>query len=87
MIKLNDINSKLLKANYAVRGRIVIRAQELEKEGKKIIYCNIGNPQALKQKPITFIRQVLSLIEYPDLLNKPETAKISKQFISRKSFN
>ena len=76
MIKLNDINQKLLKANYAVRGRIVIRAQELEKQGKKIIYCNIGNPQALKQKPITFIRQVLSLIEYPDMLDKPETAKL-----------
>ena len=76
MIKLTDINSKLLKANYAVRGRIVIRAQELEKQGKKIIYCNIGNPQALKQKPITFIRQILSLIEYPAMLDKPETAKI-----------
>jgi alanine-synthesizing transaminase len=76
MIKLIDINSKLLKANYAVRGSIVIRAQELEKQGKKIIYCNIGNPQALKQKPITFIRQILSLIEYPEMLNKPETAEL-----------
>ncbi len=76
MIKLIDINPKLLKANYAVRGRIVIRAQELEKQGKKIIYCNIGNPQALKQKPITFIRQILSLIEYPEIMNKPETAKL-----------
>ncbi|MEA3307073.1 MAG: aminotransferase class I/II-fold pyridoxal phosphate-dependent enzyme, partial [Elusimicrobiota bacterium] len=76
MIKFTDINSKLLKANYAVRGNIVIRAQELEKQGEKIIYCNIGNPQALKQKPITFIRQVLSLIEYPEMLNKPETEKL-----------
>lgn len=76
MIKLADVNSKLLKANYAVRGKIVIRAQELEKQGKKIIYCNIGNPQALKQKPITFIRQVLSLVEYPALLDKPLAKKI-----------
>ena len=76
MVKLSDVNSKLLKAHYAVRGKIVIRAQELEEQGKKIIYCNIGNPQALKQKPITFVRQVLSLLEYPALLDSPEAAKL-----------
>ena len=25
---------------------------------KKLIYCNIGNPQSLGQQPITFHRQV-----------------------------
>ncbi|HXX64840.1 MAG TPA: aminotransferase class I/II-fold pyridoxal phosphate-dependent enzyme, partial [Bacteroidota bacterium] len=39
----------------------------------KIIYCNIGNPQALKQRPLTFLRQLLSLVEYPELLGHPET--------------
>lgn len=76
MIKLSDVNAKLIKARYAVRGEIVARAQELEQQGKKIIYCNIGNPQALKQKPITFGRQLLSLLEYPELLEKPATAKL-----------
>ena len=76
MIKLHNVNAKLLEAHYAVRGKIVIRAQELEAQGKKIIYCNIGNPQALKQKPLTFVRQVLSLLENPALLDRPETAKI-----------
>ncbi len=76
MVKLSDVNSKLLKARYAVRGKIVIRAQELEEQGKKIIYCNIGNPQALKQKPITFVRQVLSLVEYPALLDQPGAEKL-----------
>ncbi|CAG8697170.1 2367_t:CDS:2, partial [Acaulospora morrowiae] len=33
-----------------------------------VIGCNIGNPQQLLQQPITFFRQVASLIEYPDLL-------------------
>lgn len=74
MIKLHNVNSKLLEAHYAVRGKIVNRAHELEAQGRKIIYCNIGNPQALKQKPITFVRQVLSLLEYPDLMSRPETA-------------
>ncbi len=74
MVKLSDVNSKLQKAHYAVRGKIVIRAQELEGQGKKIIYCNIGNPQALKQKPLTFVRQVLSLLEYPALMDNPGPA-------------
>ncbi|RPI18928.1 MAG: aminotransferase class I/II-fold pyridoxal phosphate-dependent enzyme [Ignavibacteriae bacterium] len=75
MISLKDVNPNLLTAEYAVRGPIVIRAQELEKQGKKIIYCNIGNPQALKQKPLSYIRQVLSLLEYPELLKNDEQLK------------
>jgi alanine transaminase len=75
MISLNNLNPNLLESEYAVRGAIVIRAQELEKQGKKIIYCNIGNPQALKQKPITYIRQTLSLLEYPGLLDDKEVLK------------
>lgn len=75
MITLKDINPDLLKAQYAVRGPIVDKAQELENQGKKIIYCNIGNPQALKQKPLTYLRQMLSLLEYPELLNNKEILK------------
>jgi aspartate/methionine/tyrosine aminotransferase len=72
MMTLNDISERLLQAQYAVRGPIVNRAQQLEDQGRKIIYCNIGNPQALKQRPITYLRQILSLIEYPELLDSPE---------------
>ena len=79
MLTTDNINNKLRKASYAVRGKIVERAQQLEKAGKKIIYCNIGNPQALKQKPLTFPRQVLSLLEYPELLDKKETAALFPQ--------
>ena len=76
MITIKDVNPNLLEAQYAVRGKIVIRAQELEEQGKKIIYCNIGNPQALKQKPVTFVRQVLSILEYPELINNEDAVKI-----------
>lgn len=76
MISLKDLNPHLLTAEYAVRGPIVIRAQGLEKEGRKIIYCNIGNPQALKQKPLTYIRQVLSLMEYPAILEHKQVNEI-----------
>lgn len=76
MVTINEINPNLIESQYAVRGKIVIRAQELEEQGKKIIYCNIGNPQALKQKPLTFVRQVLSLLEYPDMMNREGVDKI-----------
>ncbi len=69
MISIKHLSEKLLRAEYAVRGPIVQRAQELEAAGRKVIYCNIGNPQALKQPPLTYMRQLLCLIEYPELLN------------------
>jgi alanine transaminase len=72
MLRKKDLNPRLLVAEYAVRGPIVQRAQELEAEGKKIIYCNIGNPQALKQQPLRYLRQALSLLENPALLDIPE---------------
>lgn len=67
-----------------MRGELVIRAMHhkhaLEDPTKRaalpfdeVVLCNIGNPQELQQKPVTFIRQVLSLLEYPELMNKPET--------------
>lgn len=85
MIDIKNINTRLIESQYAVRGSIVLRAQELEEKGKKIIYCNIGNPQALKQKPLTYIRQVLSLLEYPDLINSPEAKEIYPKDIIEKA--
>lgn len=35
----------------------------------RVIYCNIGNPQLLGQKPITFFGQVLALVQCPWLLS------------------
>ncbi len=85
MISLSDLNPNLLTAEYAVRGPIVIRAQQLEEQGRKIIYCNIGNPQALKQKPLSFIRQTLSLLEYPELLQSQEALRLYPKDIVERS--
>lgn len=70
-----SISPHVKKAEYAVRGDIVVRAGEIAKElkaGKKypfsdIVMCNIGNPQALGQKPVTFYRQVLAICDYPQV--------------------
>jgi len=73
-----NMSQTVLKAQYAVRGAIVIRAIELQKQLKanpgsldfeKVVMCNIGNPQELGQRPPTFARQVLAGCVYPDLLN------------------
>ena len=85
MISLRDLNPNLLGAYYAVRGPIVEKAQELEKQGRKIIYCNIGNPQALKQKPLTYLRQIISLVEYPELLGNAADLRSFPRDIAEKA--
>jgi aspartate/methionine/tyrosine aminotransferase len=76
MLHASMLNNKLIDMKYAVRGPIVQRAQELEAQGREIIYCNIGNPQALGQHPLTYIRQTLALIECPELLSNPKISTI-----------
>ncbi|POW15496.1 hypothetical protein PSTT_02108 [Puccinia striiformis] len=88
MISVDDLNPAIIKAQYAVRGRIAIKAEQLratlqsnpnaknELGFDSIINCNIGNPQQLGQKPITFYRQVACLTEYPDLIDKPEAQSL-----------
>ncbi|WEW58205.1 alanine transaminase [Emydomyces testavorans] len=79
-----NINPNVIAAKYAVRGELAVKAEEYRvkleqaEEGlpfDKVIFANIGNPQQLDQKPITFFRQVLSLLEYPPLLEKEEALK------------
>ncbi len=64
------INPNIIEMEYAVRGPIPQRAAELARQGMTTIPCNIGNPQALGQKPISFYRQVLSLIEAPQAIRR-----------------
>ncbi|XP_065874503.1 glutamate--glyoxylate aminotransferase 2 [Euphorbia lathyris] len=66
-----SLNENVKKVQYAVRGELYLRASELQKEGKKIIFTNVGNPHALGQKPLTFPRQVIALCQAPFLLDDP----------------
>jgi aspartate/methionine/tyrosine aminotransferase len=70
VIRLEDIGRAVRETRYAVRGPIVARADELERQGRHVVYCNIGNPQSLGQRPLTWVRQVLALAEYPELLDR-----------------
>ncbi|CAG0881129.1 unnamed protein product [Cyprideis torosa] len=76
IMTLETMNPHLIKMQYAVRGALVIRAGEIEEEmarGVKkpfdtVIRANIGDAHAMGQKPITFLRQVVSLCVNPELL-------------------
>ena len=70
-----EVNRNILEMEYAVRGAIPQRAALLEREGKTIIFCNIGNPQALGQLPMTYYRQVLSLVEDPTKIARERQLK------------
>jgi glutamate--glyoxylate aminotransferase len=65
------LNANVKKTVYAVRGELYLRASELQKEGKKIIFTNVGNPHALGQKPLTFPRQVMALCQAPFVMDDP----------------
>ncbi|XP_047266203.1 alanine aminotransferase 2, mitochondrial [Capsicum annuum] len=67
-ITLNDVNPKVLKCKYAIRGEILTHAQ--------ILYYNIGNPDSLGQKPITFFREVLALCDHPLIVDRSETKSL-----------
>ncbi|MCK5453437.1 MAG: hypothetical protein KAJ16_03695 [Calditrichia bacterium] len=69
-MKSVNVNRNIIDLEYAVRGPIPQRAVKLKQQGRKIIPCNIGNPQALGQKPITFYREVLSLLENPKMIER-----------------
>ena len=71
---------------YAVRGTVVVAADKISDElaaGKKhpfdhIVYTNIGNPQSVGQKPLTWPRQVLALVDLPDEhgIDHPDVRKL-----------
>ncbi|TGZ58586.1 hypothetical protein CRM22_009560 [Opisthorchis felineus] len=86
VLTTDTINPNIINIEYAVRGPIVQRACELEagiSQGvicgfTEIVKCNIGDCHATGQQPITFPRQVISMMSYPPLLNDdtlPEDAK------------
>lgn len=59
------MSQSLRRMQYAVRGEVVMKADQLAAQGREILYTNIGNPHQVGQKPITYYRQVLALCDLP----------------------
>ena len=81
VLTIDTINPHVKAMEYAVRGPIVNRANEIEAELKtdkskkpfpRVVKANIGDCHATGQKPNTFIRQVVALCTLPEhLMNDP----------------
>lgn len=93
-LTLENLNPAVINVRYAVRGQIVIRANELQKELEleqkgqhknfdQIIRANIGDCHATGQKPMTFIRQMMALCTLPDLLNDEKFPADVKERVER----
>jgi alanine transaminase len=76
-LTLDTISPNLRKMEYAVRGDVVVLADQIAQEllnqntehkypFDHIVYTNIGNPQSLQQPPLSWPRQVLALTDLPD---------------------
>ena len=72
ILTYESIHPHVKNVEYAVRGELAIQAEKIKDELSKgnlcnynfdtVVNCNIGNPQQLQQKPITFFRQVYILL-------------------------
>ncbi|XP_015791720.1 alanine aminotransferase 2-like [Tetranychus urticae] len=81
IVNLDNINQNVKRIEYAVRGPLVIRAGEIEKELKagtsnksfsEVIRANIGDCHATGQKPLTYFRQVIACCTDTSLLDSPK---------------
>jgi alanine transaminase len=81
---LHTINQRIIKADYAVRGSLVVLAEKIKKDladgagdwnFDRVVSSNLGNPQGCGQKPLTFFRQVMALTQYPQLLDDAEVVE------------
>lgn len=64
-LSVESLNENVRNMQYAVRGEIVSYAARLSAQLKarpgslpfnNVVLCNIGNPQQLGQKPLSFLR-------------------------------
>lgn len=81
VLTLDSINQNLKDMEYAVRGLVPMTAEKIQAELTKnpgaypfseVLFCNIGNPQSVGQKHLSFYREVTSLCDYPALLESLE---------------
>ena len=84
------MSQSLRRMQYAVRGEVVMKADQLAASGKEILYTNIGNPHQVGQHPITYYRQVVALcdlpadcgVDHPDVskLFPPDVVRRAKEY-------
>jgi len=94
-LAVGGISGRFANAVTAVRGKLTLKANAYREQlaaGKgaglpftKVVECNIGNPQALGQRPLTFVRQVLSLLDYPPLVDHPDARALFPEDVRQRA--
>lgn len=85
-LTFENLNPNIVRLEYAVRGPLFLRVLEIEQELRdgvqkpfnKVIKANAGDAQGMGQIPISFIRQVLVCVSYPEMIetgNFPQDVK------------
>jgi alanine transaminase len=89
---LNNVADHVKEAQYAVRGAIPIRGQEITNQLRRgegsydfeeTAYLNIGNPQQVGQNVLSFNREVLAGMLYPKLITQGGISKDAEKRIER----
>ena len=84
---IDNLNPDLTQVQFGLKVSIRRRAQSLEQEIKsgqkkpfpKVVNAAVGDCHAVGQRPITFVRQVIALCSYPDLLQTADFPADAKQ--------
>jgi len=92
-VSRNTISNAVKEAQYAVRGKIPARAQQIRADlvngvgsypFEEVNFLNIGNPQFFRQPPITFFREVLAATLAPSLLK--DSSSLNKDVRNRAEY-
>ena len=59
------MSQSVRRMQYAVRGKLVLKAEALQAQGRDILFTNVGNPHGVGQPAISYYRQVLALCDLP----------------------
>ena len=59
------MSQSVRRMQYAVRGKLVQKAEELQANGRDILFTNVGNPHGVGQTPISYYRQAMALCDLP----------------------
>jgi len=86
VLRVDNMNQAVVHMQYDVRGMVPSVAETIQQEIRdgneksrpynKVLFCNIGNPQSVGQKPLSFYREVLALSDCPWLLDDPRTPQL-----------
>lgn len=85
VLNLQTMNQAVVNMQYAVRGQVPTTAEKIAVEiatGSKkypfeeVLFCNLGNPHSVGQKPIEYCREVLALADCPWLLDNPRATEL-----------